>query len=339
MMISDLIKDTMEEKEINIIHNDDCTIYELKNESGSMKITEYEVFPGIFLIHRDVNNFNLKYTTAHSVDFVEIAYCKEGRFEFQQENHVFCLEKGHLSVARYEGKDISLQHLTEQYYGTSVIINPEIVPPNLSLYLNGINIDINQFIKKFIRDKKFYITRCEKRIKRFFSDLYYAPDVNKIGYFKIKILELFVLLTSMEVERNEERKEREEEICYCSNEQHCCSKEQIEVTKHVCKYIRKHINKRFTIEELAKKFHMSPTQLKHCFYCVYGKPVYTFIRTYKMQLAAKYLKETDYSIIDIAALFGYENSSKFAKAFKDVMEISPSEYRRESREQNVFLES
>ena len=47
-----------------------------------------------------------------------------------------------------------------------------------------------------------------------------------------------------------------------------------------------------------------------------------------MEMAAKLLAETDESILEIAGRIGYENGSKFARAFRDVMGISPGRYRR-----------
>lgn len=46
-----------------------------------------------------------------------------------------------------------------------------------------------------------------------------------------------------------------------------------------------------------------------------------------MRVAAKLLVETDRTIMDIAGEFGYDNSSKFAGAFREVLGVSPREYR------------
>ena len=40
------------------------------------------------------------------------------------------------------------------------------------------------------------------------------------------------------------------------------------------------------------------------------------------------LRETDESISSISASVGYESQSKFSKAFKDVMNILPTDYRK-----------
>lgn len=62
----------------------------------------------------------------------------------------------------------------------------------------------------------------------------------------------------------------------------------------------------------------------------YGKPLYQCIRAYKMRVAARLLRETDRTVLDIAGEFGYGNSSKFAAAFREVLGASPGEYRQKN---------
>ena len=50
----------------------------------------------------------------------------------------------------------------------------------------------------------------------------------------------------------------------------------------------------------------------------------------------KLLRETDDTIADIAARVGYETQGKFSRAFKDVVQVLPTEYRK-MQHQN-FLE-
>ena len=44
-------------------------------------------------------------------------------------------------------------------------------------------------------------------------------------------------------------------------------------------------------------------------------------------VTAALLRETDRTVLDIACQFGYDNASKFARAFRDVIGVSPREYR------------
>ena len=46
-----------------------------------------------------------------------------------------------------------------------------------------------------------------------------------------------------------------------------------------------------------------------------------------MQAAGLMLQHSDSTVLEIAGRFGYDNGSKFAAAFKDVMGMTPNEYR------------
>ena len=52
-----------------------------------------------------------------------------------------------------------------------------------------------------------------------------------------------------------------------------------------------------------------------------------FLRAQKMHSAAQLLRTSDRTVLDIAGQFGYDNASKFARTFRDVIGVSPNEYR------------
>ena len=51
------------------------------------------------------------------------------------------------------------------------------------------------------------------------------------------------------------------------------------------------------------------------------------------------LAASDLTVLDIAGRFGYDNGSKFAVAFRDVMGLSPKEYREAKSRPNGVLAS
>ena len=89
------------------------------------------------------------------------------------------------------------------------------------------------------------------------------------------------------------------------------------------------------IDELSDKFDMPVTAMKLCFKNVFGLPVFTYARRERMKIAAKELRESDRGILEIAGEVGYNNGSKFAHAFQDVMGMTPKEYRKKYRLTNV----
>ncbi len=88
------------------------------------------------------------------------------------------------------------------------------------------------------------------------------------------------------------------------------------------------LTRRYTIEELAGRFHLSATTLKTEFKRVFGRPIAAYMKEYRMNEAARLLRQTDLPIGEIAARVGYENGSKFTQAFRDVRGTLPKDYRK-----------
>ena len=54
------------------------------------------------------------------------------------------------------------------------------------------------------------------------------------------------------------------------------------------------------------------------------------MKEYRIRRAAVLLRQTQATIAEIANKVGYENQSKFATAFRDVLKIPPAEYRKQN---------
>lgn len=106
---------------------------------------------------------------------------------------------------------------------------------------------------------------------------------------------------------------------------------QKEIADMARKIMLRNLEKHITIAELAQEIHVSQTQVKVSFNRVYGMPVFSYARKVRMEAAAARLEKTQDSVLEIAGRYGYENGSKFAAAFRSVMGVSPSEYRKRCR--------
>lgn len=91
------------------------------------------------------------------------------------------------------------------------------------------------------------------------------------------------------------------------------------------------LHQRYTIEALSKQFYMDSSTLKREFRRVYGLPIATYLKEYRLHKAMELLSQTDESIASIAAQVGYETQSKFAAAFKSATRLSPTAYRKNYR--------
>ena len=105
---------------------------------------------------------------------------------------------------------------------------------------------------------------------------------------------------------------------------------QVEIVKQIHKRLISDLQERPTIEELAKEFLINTATLKNTFKGIYGQPIGTYMKEYRIRQAATMLRQTQATIAEIANKVGYENQSKFATAFRDVLNVAPAEYRKQN---------
>lgn len=104
--------------------------------------------------------------------------------------------------------------------------------------------------------------------------------------------------------------------------------EQLEIVREIHEELLRHLDRRFTIEELSRQYHINPTTLKAAFKAAYGTSLAAHIKGHRMERAAQLLRETDRSVAEIAEAVGYDSPSRFSAAFKGIFGVLPREYRR-----------
>jgi len=96
--------------------------------------------------------------------------------------------------------------------------------------------------------------------------------------------------------------------------------------KDTLNYIQKSPNKSLTIQEVAKKFYVTPDYLSHKFHEELGITFSQFIRSQKISLAKMMLKNPDTSLAEIAHNLGYCSQSYFTKVFREETGYTPKNY-------------
>lgn len=286
-----------------------------QNDKGNAEITVYEVFNGIKLCYNSVHTDTFSFAESHSGNTIEINHCREGRMEQHMSNENFYLCPGDLSLTLGCQKSKDYTFPLRHYHGISIFIDTNIAPKCFSCFLQDVNVQPLQVAKHLCEDKECFVLRSEKYIEHIFSELYTVPESYKKGYFKIKILELLLVLSG---------------ISPCNNRiaTVSLSKFNVELVKNVSEYLNTKTGEKTSVSELSHKFHVSQSHLQSMFKSVYGMPICSYIKLQKMQAAALDLIHTDRTVMDIASEYGYGNASKFSSAFYNTMGESPIRYRK-----------
>ena len=192
----------------------------------------------------------------------------------------------------------------------------EEVSKDISLSMIGFSVERYELQHKYCGDRTPYVIPGEPGIEHIFSELYNVPVKIKKDYFKIKVLELLLYLDALELSGHTE----ERPYFY---------KGQVEKIKAIQALLTQDLTQNYTLEELSARFDIALTPMKNCFKSVYGSPIFTYMRNYRMNYAASLLKsDKSLKVAEIAGLVGYDSPSKFASAFHQTMGKTPLEYRK-----------
>jgi AraC-like DNA-binding protein len=82
----------------------------------------------------------------------------------------------------------------------------------------------------------------------------------------------------------------------------------------------------FTIEDFGKEMGVSRMQLHRKLKALTGQSASEFLKTQRLKLALKLLKEKKISIAEVGYTVGFNDPSYFTKCFKQEFGRSPSEY-------------
>lgn len=299
-----------------------CKVLRLEAPTGEGFMSLYLVMPGIYVMF---NDFHLEACESEfqNMDTVLcIDYCRQGRMEHDNKNYGrYYMESGDIRIEKRTHHSGSFSMPTKHYHGLTIGLQPELAEESLKRELPGIKVDINSIMEKFCADNKEFLIRKDKLLKsdesldRIFSDLYSIPKDIRINFFKVKIIELLLRLEVMDES-------------FYSDERSYIPASQADRIKQVHKLIVDNPEKNYTSEELSSRFSIPESTLRKNFRIIYGCPIYKYIKNYKMNLAAELLKKDEnIKISDVASSVGYDNPSKFAAAFKDVMGVTPVNYR------------
>lgn len=314
----DIDKIFREQKFQRLCKDDLCSVYRLSGGNADGTVIYYPLYPGISLMY---NSFQSEEGTRRKIEpghYISIHHCSEGRMESETaSNEYLYLEPGdilieNLHVAEYRYCSFPLSH----YRGISINLSvADIMKSSVGEQLHFFSIDLFDLEKKLSLNEKPCIIHGDSLTDHIFSELYNVPDSIKSEYLKIKILELLVSLKIADI--SAVRKERP--YFY---------KTKVEKIKAIKKFITATPERHYTIEELAGQFNISESALKECFKGIYGSAIYSYMKKYRIDMAATLLAETDKTVAMIAGEVGYSNSSKFAAAFKHIKGVAPLEYRK-----------
>ena len=164
-------------------------------ESGNGDITLYQVFPGIELVYNDMHMAYCNKEQKPVSDVMEINYCREGRCECLFGEHEYCyMSAGDLSFCSLRDQAHESGFPTSHYPGITITVDFSEITDAMRNILELLSVDLER-IKEISGIREFTIIRANQTIEHIFSELYQVPEKIRLGYIRVKILELLLVLT------------------------------------------------------------------------------------------------------------------------------------------------
>ena len=274
------------------------------------------LYPGIEICYLTFSSDSFSVQHKAMPHIMQINYCKAGQivWEMKNGNRIY-LNPGDFSVHTMKVcTDSVLTFPNNMYQGLSIYIDlskASETPPDL---LKNSNIFETVLLKKFCQDDSPAFLAGNEQTENIFSAFYDQPEMLKLPYQKIKVLELLLYLSKIEFISQNKLAEYQFELT--------------ETIRKIHDQLLQHMEQRITIEELSRQYLINPTTLKNAFKSVYGTSIAAHIKEHRMRLAARMLIESNMNIAEIAQAVGYDSQSKFTAAFKTYFKILPKEYRK-----------
>lgn len=285
--------------------------------TGTGKLEQYEVFPGIEASWNTALAESVDMHHAGSASGLDVFYCHSGRIGWNMRGGISVyLGAGDVSIHPSDCCAQSAMLLPLQYAeGISISMDLELLARSGDRLFRENGIDFAELQKRYCIGKPVTLAACPA-LRGIFEPLYEAAPARRVPWLRLKVQELLLFLTDLQGD---------------ALRQTPYGSRQTDLIREIHQMLIEHLEQRFTIEELSKKYSINPTTLKEVFKAVYGRPIATYMKGYRMRRAMRLLRETDDSISDIAAAVGYESQGKFAQMFHSSTGVSPVEYRRQAR--------
>ncbi|WP_159721462.1 helix-turn-helix domain-containing protein [Enterococcus sp. CSURQ0835] len=255
--------------------------------------------------------------------YIRILYVLQGEVELEIGEELTTYGQGCLilvnqacSVAYRLAQDaVTLHFYFKASYFTESLLTQFVEEPLLYRFF------VEALSMEFQLTSRFYIFSFQHQPDVHFYALLLLKQIVKMRYFNNKLTKSAFVLFIVEISQSAELALLKRDG-YISSE--CLINE-------VLAYIELNLAT-VTLNQIAKKFHFHPNYLSHFVKVKTGQTFTALMLEKRIKLAQKYLVETELSIQEIIERLGYKDKAFFYKRFKEVVGMTPNNYRKTIKE-------
>lgn len=284
---------------------------ELTDDTGKGVTEIFQVFPGIYLMYNDFHMEHCQSSYAPEGDFWGIEYCHSGSTEWKLENGDYAyLGAETLMSCDYNECGENFSFPGRLFEGLTLGFEMPLAEKSIPKELN---VNLLQ-LKDKISASELIDIAGKAEIEAALKLLYAARHQTNL-HRKLAVSHFLIYLADLEADQLEP--------IYIG-------KQAAEKIKKIEHFLRENLDHRWTLHEISTQFQIPISVLRRNFERVFGVTMADHMRRIRAEKAKEMLLNTRKSIGEIAAELGYDNASKFSKAFRMYENLSPSTYRKNS---------
>lgn len=302
----------------------DSHFYTFYGDDGYGRLRMRLISPGVVLMHDEYRMPRCSSAFSSQQDMFILDFCREGRLDYSgKKGHAGYFEAGDLCIADRSDHAGSYRFPLSHYVGAAVGFDMAYLKEH-SRERSRFPVDIRRLQSKFLGPGERRLLRKDPFVARVFAGFYDAPSTIGEEYYRCLVAELLLYLDAIDPLKT-------------SHIAPTLDRGNVDKIFAMRSLMVDDLERHLTVKELSERFDMPASTLKSCFKEVYGAPVFTYMRAYRINKAAAMLAENPkLSISDAAAYVGYANPSKFSEAFREIMGYLPKEYRRRYLKEQVL---
>ncbi|RRJ67008.1 AraC family transcriptional regulator [Paenibacillus oralis] len=100
------------------------------------------------------------------------------------------------------------------------------------------------------------------------------------------------------------------------------------LSEEIAVIVRAEYDQELTLEQIADRLHYNPNYLSNIFKKEHGTTFSEYLMNYRLEMAKKWLVETDMTVREIAERLQYHKPQNFIRSFRKKEHVTPGEYRK-----------
>lgn len=259
-----------------------------------------------------------KQDTIHCHDCLEINYVKQGKGHYIIEQQMYPIEPGDIFIINNAERHMAVHG--EDFTIMVMVFDSQFVweNPKEYDYLEPFFNRNTQFSNRIPGGNEHYTELCEQLFK--INEEYQKKKEGWQLVVKASVL-LFLAILYRYCKANHELGGEGKNIY-----------KQYERINPVLDYIQENYQEQIVLEDLAKRAMLNKTYMCTFFKEVMDMTIFEYIQKVRINHSCRLLRTTKDPITEIALLSGYNGVSYFNRAFKELLGVTPKQYRITSKD-------